>query len=697
MRRFTFVLFLLFIPFMVLAQEGDSIQTKELEAVRIEAQLQRETSQAMVVIPTRRQKLAAQNAVDLLRQLAMPQLNINLVNSAITTQTGAGVEVFINYLLATQEDINGLHTADVRRVEYLDFPTDARFLGKEHVVHFIVQKYEYGGYTKLSVRENFLVGLYSTAELYSKFSYKGMDYDLYAGAENQASQHAGVSTIGDYSLLNAHGAATDVRRKELVTKSRYREDAYPISLRAVYDSERVRISNLLGFVYQKTHTAMNDGELSYEPQTGAASSFSSDNPAQERLVKWSGYYLFALGEKAQLSFTPYAAYASMRDKREYTTSLPTEPAIKNDATEQQYNYGIEGSLVRDLAERQRVFLRLYYGSTHHDVRYAGTTTYDNTFVARFAGGRAGYNFSNQLWNFRADVALQWEENRINLKSIKDLYPVINLSAGFAPSSRHAFRTYFHYGANYPEASIKTPNVLKQNELMYFTGNPSIALSRQFTYDLSYSWSPSNWFAASVYGQYFGELNLYVPVFKHYSGGAALLRGYDSDAQYHRVKLGTSLQYKLLDGALQFAASPAMTMFRLRGRYEISENPFSGNISAVYYLKSFYFQLGYQTAFRTIQGNRVVHYEEPDFWLLQAGWSWNSLNVQLSANNLFRNDWLVSTERFESPLYSETRYGEGEAYHRRLRLSITYTFGYGKLVQQRNEISAQQGAQSAILK
>ena len=224
------------VPFGVFAQEADSVQVHDLEEVVVEAQLQRTSAQSTVFTPTMRQKNSAQNAVDLLRRLAIPQININLVDNAITTSTGSAVSVFINFLPARQEDLEGLLTTDVRRVEYLDFPADPRFEGKEHVVHFIVHKYEYGGYTKLSARENFLTGLSSTVSLYSKFTYKRMLWDLYLGAFNQDLKHVGSSRIGEYSLLNGSGEKESVTRRELVMQSQHKENTYPVTLRTVFET-----------------------------------------------------------------------------------------------------------------------------------------------------------------------------------------------------------------------------------------------------------------------------------------------------------------------------------------------------------------------------------------------------------------------------------------------------------------------------
>lgn len=329
--------------------------------------------------------------------------------------------------------------------------------------------------------------------------------------------------------------------------------------------------------------------------------------------------------------------------------------------------------------------------------YFGTAPYDNDFLDTYAGGALGYNFSNKKWNISADVALQWERNKINDESVSEIYPLLNVSAGFSPSQKYSFRAYFHFGANYPGASEKTPNILQQNELMYYTGNPKIGLSRQVTFNLSYNWIPSNKFSVSAFAQYFGEYNLYVPVYKPYNDGTALLRTFETDGDYNRTQIGMSFNYKLLNGNLQLAVSPSISFYRMTGLFDISRSPFYCNASATYYLGNLYFQASHQTRNLTVQGNRGVIYKDYDFYQVLAGWSWANWNVRASVMNLFRDNWLCATNISSTPLYSETRFVDGNNFHRRLNLSVTYTFGYGKKVQHGNEVGEQAGANSAILK
>ena len=160
------------------AQNSDSISEKQLDEVVVKANLSRADAGGVYFIPTGKQKTTAQNGVDLLRRMAIPQLKISLADDNVSTNTGEVVSIYINYTKVTAEELEGLRTTDVRKVEYFYSPSDQRLMGERNVVNIIVQPYVYGGYTKLSLGEKFFIGLSSTASVYSKFSYKKMTQSL---------------------------------------------------------------------------------------------------------------------------------------------------------------------------------------------------------------------------------------------------------------------------------------------------------------------------------------------------------------------------------------------------------------------------------------------------------------------------------------------------------------------------------------
>lgn len=198
----------------VAAQDApaDTVQTQQLNEVVVEAQMQSASPTALTYIPTARQKNASRTGMDLLRQMAIPQLQINPVENSVKSNVGEDVSLFINYLPASQEELDGMRTADVRKVEYLEFPTDPRFRGAKWVVNFIVQEYAYGGYTKVTADEDFLIGLSSRVNVFSKFTFKKLTYDLYVASNNYNDHHTANSAEARYSLLDATGTPYTLTR-----------------------------------------------------------------------------------------------------------------------------------------------------------------------------------------------------------------------------------------------------------------------------------------------------------------------------------------------------------------------------------------------------------------------------------------------------------------------------------------------------
>lgn len=128
LTSFIFILYFIIIsPIKMFSQAHDSISTIEIKEVVVKAQMHRTDATSSTYTPTISQKTSAQNAVDLLKLLAIPQININLMDNSVTTPSGQNVAIYINYIPASSEEMEGISTSDVRRVEYLDFPSDPRF------------------------------------------------------------------------------------------------------------------------------------------------------------------------------------------------------------------------------------------------------------------------------------------------------------------------------------------------------------------------------------------------------------------------------------------------------------------------------------------------------------------------------------------------------------------------------------------
>ncbi len=676
-------------------EKKDSIEAKELNEVVVEAQMQRTSLTSTTYIPTGKQKNASQNAIDLLRQMAIPQITINPVSEAVTDNTGGEVAIFINYLEASKEEMEGLRTPDVKKVEYLEFPVDPRFRGAQRVINIIVQEYAFGGYTKLTTNENFLVGFSSRNNIFSKFSYKKMTYDLYVGANNWDNHHIGNNVKGIYSLKGADGKDYQLTRTETLDGSHYKQNQYPVTFRATYASEKVQIRNIVGFTHLGVHVYEQRGCLAYQPGNEQNYTFNRNNPNRNNSLAYQGSFFFSLPQQFSIDISPRFNYMHNNDNLAYSTS--NSPEIVRNARENAYNYRVDAYLQKRIGQKHTAMLGINGGDNINRLRYSGNISYYDRFHNAFAAGMLCYNFQTQKISLYADAGVCWEGSDINGEKYNDTYPFTHINLRFSPNAKNAFSAYFQYATNSPGINQKASDILQENEYLYITGNPLLENSRHITFNLAYTRMPSNAFGISAFSNFMEYFDRQIIVYEPYNSGQVLIRNYCNSGNYIKEEIGLAANWKLLNGKLQIYASPKQSFYKSTGVYNKSYNPFTITAQATYYLNSLYFQAYYQSPDKQMFTTSPQIHKNRNFHSLTVGWANADWNIRVMAANFFNKGWCSAEIVTESPLYTEYRENIGTSSHPRINVTVTYTFGYGKKVQRGNEVGEQSGASSAIMK
>lgn len=678
------------------SEPADTAATaRQLGEIVVTARQQSASAAATTYTHTAAQKRTAQTAIDLLRQMAIPQIRINPIDGAVSDNAGGSVALYINYLEAGKDELAGLRTADVRRVEYLEFPTDPRFGGAQRVINIIVHQYAYGGYTKAAASTDVLAGLAGHADVYSKFSYKKMTFDLYAGADMRDWHHAGSYTKGIYRLIGDDSKEYTLHRSETPVSSRHKEKQYPITVRATYSSDRIRIRNLLAFTNSGTPANEYSGTLAYSPDRAEGYSFDRKNPGRSNMASYSGSYYFELPENITLDITPSVNYTHSNDYTDYVVS-GREP-IHRHAKEDACNYRVNLYIRKRFGQQHSLMLGGNGGDNIHHLKYTGDNTYRDRFHNAFAAAMAGYNFRTQKISLNIDAGAAWENSDINGSRYSDTYPFAHVNVRYAANQKNSFSAYLQYATNSPGISQKSTDILQENELMYISGNPQLKNSRHATVNLAYTWLPSNTIGLSAYGSFFDIFDRQLLVYTPYHNGKALLRSYINDGDYISARIGISVNCRLLDGKLQLYANPCQTFYKSTGIYNQSCNPFGVTAQANYYLDSFYFQIYYESPRKTMYMTSPRISRSRNFHSATIGWANANWNLRIMAANIFNKGWDDSRITIHSPYYSERQTITGTAYHPRINFSATYTFGYGKKVERGNEVGRQAGTASAILK
>jgi hypothetical protein len=129
----------------------------------------------------------------------------------------------------------------------------------------------------------------------------------------------------------------------------------------------------------------------------------------------------------------------------------------------------------------------------------------------------------------------------------------------------------------------------------------------------------------------------------------------------------------------------------------SENVLSERFNVQYSKDSWSAMLFYQSPRHLLHGfSNGVNLKYANTYGIIVNYAVEALKTSLQFSNWFRRDGYVNTY-FSSPRYSETNHVWSDDLSRRIKLSLTYVFNYGKKVSNQNEQQKGNGVSSAILK
>lgn len=107
-----------------------------------------------VVLPSASQLKSSTNGFDLLQRLNLNRIDIDLLRNAVSGAGGGEVQLRINGVKASVEEIKSIRPEDIVRIEHYEEP-GARYQNAEAVIDYIVRRRNSGGYVSADLRNSF--------------------------------------------------------------------------------------------------------------------------------------------------------------------------------------------------------------------------------------------------------------------------------------------------------------------------------------------------------------------------------------------------------------------------------------------------------------------------------------------------------------------------------------------------------------
>ena len=688
---FISIVFILSFLHVFSAEQVDSTQrTKMLKEVTVTAENSSYSPGKAIYFPLKEQKRSAMNGFDLLMRMGIPELDIMPGSNEVKTISGMDVSFFIDSQPANSNDVSALNTRNVKEIQFLTYPSDPRYGGKEYVVNFVMAKIEYGGYTRLYASDKFDAKDNNTTDgsVVSKMVYKAMTYDLLATYNNSLSTHFGSEDREKYNLPNN----TSIIRDESVISSKRHSKDWQANFRAIYQTQSMSISNRVGFISSKVPYERFESEIIRNYLDLISLSSLKINAYQPY---WSGNYYFSLPHNYMINVK--ADFSYMRELYNKNFSITDFDGFSYEIKEHSFNSQIDLNFTKLINKNQALTLDLNYLIRHSEDRYMGSLAEKSLFVLQDFNPYLAYTATFNKVYAMLRGGIMYEKNKINGYRQTVFNPYVSLILQYTPSNRNQLTFESRVFPSIPLGSLKSPAVIQNNESLWYTGNPDLKSYNHIYLSVNDVWRVNSIFALGSNIRYSVALNRVIPIYLPYDNPEheGVIRTYENNGNFHDLQIGLSGNVRLLDNKLQISLSPRLMYTKSTGLYTLHRASFYMNASVYYYLKNFYFSASYSPEWKSLEMSGTQKYYK-DYFNINAGWSNAQWNISLTLTNPFRDNWVNSTSNFVSQWYEEKSRNFSDNRHRGFKLEVSYTFNYGKKVGKRNELQEASSIDSTIV-
>ncbi len=672
------------LPFMAYAQDvkTDSITTS-LKEVVVTADTQIETSQKVILHPTKLEKRHSTNGYTLFANMNLPDFTVNPTDQTISTITGRDVKILINGVEVSPDELGTLTASEITQIDYQRNP-GGRWAGCGAVINFITEQYDYGGNVYLSADEGLArqYGDYTGMANYKRnavtltFTVNGKweNSSVLNSAENAAifsdgtlyqsitPQEASARSNSQYFKFKFSHAA---KNHTLDLSALFKRNATPRNLM----TDVMTYSGLYNFPSNVERNSRDRGVL---PALGL----------KYNLFMPDGHTLMITSEVSH----GHTNYNSIR------TETGFDP-IANNAVENNLKAG--GSIS-------------YFKSLPHELSLGvSVDEFYNYFHDVYTGS---FDSKQTLTNNHAMLMLNVDQNLpIGLSyyvsaGLTDLYstigdyndnqisPMAYYGATYAVNQKHVFSLNGNYVHSIYNPSFKNDAVIRTSFFEATMGNPELKQLKAFQNVVGYNGHAGHFGFSFTYDflKYFGNTTN-----RYFADGNIMYHQLVNDGNFCYNKLIFGISANLLGNKLRLKGNVSYSINRFNSDYRPTKsNDWREALSASYMFGDWQIKGEYVSPYKFMdyEGTKVRF---PAQYGLSINWQHGDWAAECCIDNFLDRRLCTRTDA-DYGVYHSLAHSLSDMKGRNISVSLTYILPYGKKTD-RERVETDTKINSAILR
>lgn len=641
-----------------------------LDGVTVTASAQRSEVDRKIVYPSERQTKASANGVELLQQMMLPRVQVDPVNNTIKIPGDGEVQMRINGVKVSVQEIHALRPDEIIRIEYHDNP-GLRYGNAEIVLDYIVRRPETGGNFGIDIMQSPHVG-WGNYQGNIKINHKKSEFsaNYWGGPRDFYGSYR--DNFEDFNLGNGY----ELHRYEKGVPSHWKlmqqwfnvaynlqdNNKYQLNIALNYSGNNIPISRYKGVLTNRLD------ETDYVDMLDETKSHYH-NPSLDI------YYQRNLKKEQTLIFNVVGTYNRSFSDRLYVESKGDDKLtdIQNIVYGNKYSIIGEGIYEKKLANGKRIGAGIRHTHSFSNNDYINGHNYNtkmqqgSTYV--YGEFRGKMNKLDYILGVGGTRSFYRQEGSTDTYQYYTFNPKLTLKYTFTDRSYLRLRS----SINNEMPSLGNLSAIDQviDSLQIQRGNPYLESYLNYTEILDAEWSKGIFYA------YMNFTYNYKPnaiMDEKYVEGNKIIQTWDNQKSWYRIAPMMQLRVGPVANILQFSLSGGLNHFISNGNtynHRYSNWWLNGSVSAMW--KNFTFVYQIMTNQNWFSGETLSGGENAQ--IIMLNYKWKDFRFGAGMINPFTDDFKVESENWNKYASSKKRqYFKESAQMGFITLSYNFSFG-----------------------